>query len=445
MSMRSSGGGPQVVLIDGLAYDNPPGSRHPQRWQDVEELLAAGISVITSINLQYIQERQAAGGGHPRQEARESVPEAFIRTADEIEVVDAPPEYCVTRRSVAGRPRRRHPAQEQQLSELREIALVLGGGGRRSSARRLSPAPGLHAGLRDARTILVCVTPRSNAVIMLRRARRQADRFHGTSTSSMSSRTVSYAADRHAGPEPGGAREARAHVEILHGRDPVRRSFARPGTRHHPDLRRPQRPAGVLARFRRIASSASSRKPTASTSASFRGREPLTARPAPADSRSSWVTRPASARPTRCSKRRSSSAAGHDIVVGYFEPHGREDTIAKLAGWRWCRAGTSSIATPLRGDGHRGDPGPASRDRRRRRVPSHQRPGLAGAKRWEDVVSSPRRGHRRHHDHEHPAPGKPQRPDARDLRNRGARDHPRLDRRRKRTRSVPSISPRRPS
>src|SRR5712692_7408628 len=42
---------PQVCLIDGLAYDNPPGSRHPKRYQDVEELLEAGISVLTSINL----------------------------------------------------------------------------------------------------------------------------------------------------------------------------------------------------------------------------------------------------------------------------------------------------------------------------------------------------------------------------------------------------------
>ena len=58
-SRRCSGGVPQVVLIDGLAYQNPPGSRHAQRWQDVEELLAAGISVITSVNLQYVKERQA--------------------------------------------------------------------------------------------------------------------------------------------------------------------------------------------------------------------------------------------------------------------------------------------------------------------------------------------------------------------------------------------------
>src|SRR5512133_4115205 len=49
---------PGVCLVDGLAYDNPPGARHPMRYQDVEELLAAGISVLTSINLGYITEQQ---------------------------------------------------------------------------------------------------------------------------------------------------------------------------------------------------------------------------------------------------------------------------------------------------------------------------------------------------------------------------------------------------
>src|ERR1017187_2059977 len=46
---------PEVCLIDGLAYKNPPGAAHEQRWQDVEELLDGGISVITSINLQFVQ------------------------------------------------------------------------------------------------------------------------------------------------------------------------------------------------------------------------------------------------------------------------------------------------------------------------------------------------------------------------------------------------------
>ena len=50
---------PQVCIVDGLAYDNPPGSRHAKRYQDVETLLAAGISVLTSLNLEYIDEQQA--------------------------------------------------------------------------------------------------------------------------------------------------------------------------------------------------------------------------------------------------------------------------------------------------------------------------------------------------------------------------------------------------
>src|ERR1035437_1703094 len=49
---------PQVCLVDGLAYDNPPGSRNPQRWQDVRELLDRGIAVITAVNVQHIREQQ---------------------------------------------------------------------------------------------------------------------------------------------------------------------------------------------------------------------------------------------------------------------------------------------------------------------------------------------------------------------------------------------------
>jgi two-component system sensor histidine kinase KdpD len=83
---------PTVCLIDGLAYRNPLGSKHTQRWQDVEELLAAGISVVTSINLQYVKERQAQVEAIRGKVVQDSVPESFIRAADEIELVDAPPE-----------------------------------------------------------------------------------------------------------------------------------------------------------------------------------------------------------------------------------------------------------------------------------------------------------------------------------------------------------------
>src|ERR1700677_4626411 len=94
---------PQVVLVDGLAYDNPPGRPNAHRWQDVEQLLIAGIAVITSVNLQYVEERGAEVERIQGKRVSVTVPESFLRTADEIEVVDAPAEYCMPQAS-SGQP-----------------------------------------------------------------------------------------------------------------------------------------------------------------------------------------------------------------------------------------------------------------------------------------------------------------------------------------------------
>src|SRR5271170_1451236 len=163
---------PEVCLIDGLAYTNPPGSKHPYRWQDVEELREAGISVITSVNIQYIAERQREIERVRGKSVSDSVPESFIRTADEIEVVDATPEYCAAR-SIEG-------DEQRQLSELREIALVLAADVVDHQLEEFLHHQGSGTQLYGAHEgILVCVTPRSSAREMIHRARRQADRFHG--------------------------------------------------------------------------------------------------------------------------------------------------------------------------------------------------------------------------------------------------------------------------
>jgi two-component system sensor histidine kinase KdpD len=244
---------PEVVLIDGLAYDNPPGSRHAQRWQDVEDLLAAGISVITSVNLHHIKERQPEVEAIRGKKTEESIPEAFLRTADEIEVVDAPAEYCMTRSLRGGAAKDGDiPREERQLSELREMALLLaaevvdhqlGDYLRRHGVRQVY---GTHE------RILVGVTPRSNAAVMIRRARRQADRFHGDLHVVHVERDGSSAADRaRVAQHLERAREAKARVEVLHGRDPVR-AILRYAREHgitqifvgHSDA------SGLLARFR---------------------------------------------------------------------------------------------------------------------------------------------------------------------------------------------------
>jgi two-component system sensor histidine kinase KdpD len=209
---------PEVCLIDGLAYHNPPGSRNPERWQDVDEIINHGISVITSVNLQYVKEKQKQVETIRGKTVRDSVPEAFIRTADEIELVDAPPEYCLNReKSVLDE------AQfERQLSELREIALVLAADVVDHQLEEYLHVQGVEPLYGTHERILVCVTPRSNASLMIHRARRQADRFYGDLY-------VVYVQQDHlsAGDQAmldlnlAAAKEANAQVEILHGEDPI--------------------------------------------------------------------------------------------------------------------------------------------------------------------------------------------------------------------------------
>src|SRR5215471_7051734 len=81
---------PQVCLVDGLAYDNPPPSRNRHRWQDVEELLAAGITVVGTVNLQYIDDQREAVEKITGKPVKQTIPRAFLNTADEIVIVDAP-------------------------------------------------------------------------------------------------------------------------------------------------------------------------------------------------------------------------------------------------------------------------------------------------------------------------------------------------------------------
>lgn len=74
---------PQVALIDGLAYDNPPGSPNAHRWQDVEQLLDAGISILTSVNLQYLEKLQEEVERITGKRAAYTIPRGFLdRSAD---------------------------------------------------------------------------------------------------------------------------------------------------------------------------------------------------------------------------------------------------------------------------------------------------------------------------------------------------------------------------
>ena len=169
---------PKVCLVDGLAYDNPPGSPHKSRWQDVAQLLEAGISVITSVNLQYITEKTGEVEAITGKHANQTVPLAFLQTADEIVIVDAPCENC-TGVSDDAKPETSQKLTQLQLSELREITLLLAADVVDKQLERYLARHGVQQTWGTQERILVWLSPRSDSERMLASGVRNRDRFHG--------------------------------------------------------------------------------------------------------------------------------------------------------------------------------------------------------------------------------------------------------------------------
>ena len=194
---------PQVVLIDGLAYNNPPGSRYAKRWQEIEALLDNGVSVITSINLHYIEELQDEVSEITGKRPAETVPIDFLKRADDIEIVDAPAQ--------TGR------------SQLREMALLVAAEVVEAELREYLLTHHIEEIWGTQERILVGITPRSDARPILESGRRNADRFHGELF-------VAYVRQPDVAPQDQAAldnnlaiaRELNASIHVLEGRDPVR-------------------------------------------------------------------------------------------------------------------------------------------------------------------------------------------------------------------------------
>jgi two-component system, OmpR family, sensor histidine kinase KdpD len=176
---------PQLVLVDELAHTNAPGSRHPKRYQDVEELLGSGIDVYTTLNVQHIESLNDVVAQITGVIVSEKVPDRVIDEAAEIELVDlAPPELL--KRLREGKvyvPDMAARAIEQFFNEgnlyaLRELAL------RRAAERvddqmlaymQTRAIPGPWAA---GESLLVCVGPGPLSERLVRTARRQADRMN---------------------------------------------------------------------------------------------------------------------------------------------------------------------------------------------------------------------------------------------------------------------------
>jgi two-component system sensor histidine kinase KdpD len=210
---------PEVCLIDGLAYDNPPGSRHRKRYEDVAELLENGISILTSINLEYIEEQQEFVRSITGKTTAETVPQTFVTSADEVVVVDAPPEACL--HDADGQPAGSEDLAHQ-LSQLRERALLLTADVVDHQLEAYLELNGIQSSWGTQERILVCMTPRANASAMLASGRRNADRFHGELFAVYVNQPNLTDEDRMAlDRNVMLARAQAAHIDILDGKDPV--------------------------------------------------------------------------------------------------------------------------------------------------------------------------------------------------------------------------------
>jgi two-component system, OmpR family, sensor histidine kinase KdpD len=176
---------PQLVLVDELAHSNAPCGRHPKRYLDVEELVAAGIDVFTTLNIQHVESLNDVVARITRIRVRETVPDSILDMADEIELVDLTPDDLIQRLRdgkvyVSQQAERaiRHYFSPGNLTALRELAL-------RRTAQRVDDQLLSHmqahaiAGPWPAGDrVLICVSEASNTPALIRYARRIAERLH---------------------------------------------------------------------------------------------------------------------------------------------------------------------------------------------------------------------------------------------------------------------------
>src|SRR5471030_2461709 len=173
---------PALVLVDELAHTNAPGSRHDKRYQDVEELLSAGIDVYSTLNVQHVESLNDVVARITRIRVRETVPDSVVDAADEVELVDLTPNDLIARLH-AGKVYVREQAQRAlrhyfspgNLTALRELAL-------RRTAERVDDQ--MLSYMREhaitgpwaaGERVIVCLDPSLAAANAVRAAKRTAD------------------------------------------------------------------------------------------------------------------------------------------------------------------------------------------------------------------------------------------------------------------------------
>jgi two-component system sensor histidine kinase KdpD len=176
---------PKLVLVDELAHTNAEGVHHPKRWMDVRDLLAAGIDVFSTMNVQHLESANDIVAKITQVQVRETVPDSVLDLADQIEVVDITPEE-LQQRLREGKIYPQEVAQRAlanffsagNLTALRELAL-------RRAAERVDDAMrahmaehGIEGPWEASERVLACIDTSPAALTVVRRAKRLADRLH---------------------------------------------------------------------------------------------------------------------------------------------------------------------------------------------------------------------------------------------------------------------------
>lgn len=172
---------PQLILVDELAHSNAAGSRHAKRYQDVEELLRAGIDVYTTVNVQHLESLHDLVASITGVAVSERFPDHVFDSADQVELVDIEPEDLIARLQKGkvyqgGQAQRalNHFFTRENLAALREIAL------RRTADRlnRTAQKMGNEMGARAGEHILICLSSAPSNAKVIRTAARMAEAFH---------------------------------------------------------------------------------------------------------------------------------------------------------------------------------------------------------------------------------------------------------------------------
>ncbi|WP_166350743.1 DUF4118 domain-containing protein [Phytoactinopolyspora limicola] len=177
---------PEVVLVDELAHTNVPGSRHTKRWQDIDELLDAGITVLSTVNIQHMESLNDVVERITGITQRETVPDAWVRNADQIEIVDMTPE-ALRRRMSHGNiygPDKINAALTNyfrvgNLTALRELALLWLAGKVDEQLDRHRSEHGVATPWEARERVVVALTGGPEGETLIRRAARIAERSKG--------------------------------------------------------------------------------------------------------------------------------------------------------------------------------------------------------------------------------------------------------------------------